>query len=271
MERKLLITLSFLLIAVSARSQEKLSLKDIYSAITNNNPVLKSFDAHIRSLDEASKGAKNWEPPQLSTGFWMTPYNPALLSKQSDGSTGMGQYMISAEQMFPNRKMQNAEQMYMENMSSVEIERKNFSMNEYYAAAKKIIYEWLITKKRLYVLDQDEKILDFMIKNAEIRYKNNLGKISTYYKAKASLGNIQSMRIMLENEMTQKRIALNTLMNRDKTILFEIDTAYAIKDYSHIAMDSAVFLNSRSDIKAIERDIQLTVLQQDVERAKLRP
>lgn len=271
MKQKLIITISVFLLAVSASSQEKLKLDDIFSAITSNHPDLKSFDAQIRSLDAAAKGAKNWEAPRLSTGLWMTPYNPGLWSKQNDGNTGMGQYMISGEQMFPNRKMQSAEQRYMQSMSSVEKEKKNASINELYAAAKQNYFQWVVIKKKLLVLNQDEKILDFMIKNAELRYKNNLGKISAYYKAKASLGNIQSMRIMLDNELTQKRISLNTLMSRDKSIVFDVDTSYTIKDYSSITFDSTAFINSRSDIKAIERDIQLTGLQQEVERAKLKP
>jgi outer membrane protein TolC len=79
------------------------------------------------------------------------------------------------------------------------------------------------------------------------------------------------MKVMLENEMVQRRIALNTLMNRDKNIVFNIDTSYVIKDYSSLQFDSTAFINSRSDIKAIEREIQITGLQQDVERAKLKP
>lgn len=271
MKQKLIIISSFFLVTISARSQEKLNLDTIFSTIANNNPELKMYDAQIRSLEEAAKGAKNWEAPKLSTGLWMAPYNPAMWSKQNDGSSGMGQYMISGEQMFPNRKMQNAEQKYMGSMSAVEKERKNASINELYASAKQNYLQWIVIKKKLSVLGQDEKILDFMIKNAELRYKNNLGKISSYYKAKAALGNIQTMRIMLENEVTQKRISLNTLMNRDKAGLFDIDTTYTINDYSKITFDSSLFINSRSDIKAIDRDIQLTGLQQEVERAKLKP
>jgi len=271
MKHTIIIISSILILTGSAYSQEKLKLDDIFSAITNNSPGLKSFDAQIRSLDEAAKGARNWEAPELSTGFWMTPYNPGLWKKQSDGSTGMGQYMVSAQQIFPNKKMQSAEEEFMQSMSSVEREKKNASLNELYAAAKQNYYQWIIVKKKLVVLDQDEKILDFMIKNAELRYKNNLGKITAYYKAKASLGNIQSTRIMFENELTQKRISLNTLMSRDKTIAFDIDTNYIIKDYAATPFDSTAFINSRSDIKAIDRDIQMTWLQQEVERAKLKP
>jgi hypothetical protein len=222
MKQKFFIISGLLFLAISSHSQEKLSLEDIFSSMANNHPDLKRYDAQIRSLDEAAKGAKNWEPPLLSSGLWMTPYNPSLWKKMSDGSPGMGQYMISAEQMFPNKRMQDAEQRYMQSMSGVEGEKKNATINELYAQAKKNYYQWIIAKNKLKVLDQDQKILDFMIKDAELRYKNNLGKISAYYKAKASLGNIETMKVMLENEMVQRRIALNTLMNRDKNIVFNL-------------------------------------------------
>lgn len=259
------------LFAWSAKAQERLNLDSIFSIIAANHPTLKMYDAEIRSLDEAAKGARSWDAPQLSTGLWMTPYSPGLWKKQSDGSSGMGQYMISAQQMFPNKKRLDAEEKYMQGMSAADKEKKNASLNELNAAAKQNYYQWMIIQKKLIVLDQNQKLLDFMIKNAELRYKNNLGKINAYYKAKASLGNIENMRIALENEITQKRIALNTLMNRDKTTAFDIDTLYAIKSYAGFSLDSSGFSSTRSDIKAIEKDIQLISLQQDAERTKLRP
>jgi outer membrane protein TolC len=270
MKQKLFI-IPALFFALSVQSQERLKLEDVFSAISNNHPELKSYDAQIRSLDEAAKGAKNWEAPLLSSGLFMTPYNPAMWKKGMNGERGMGQYMVSAEQMFPNKKMQNAEQKYMQSMSSVEKEKKGATLNDLYAQAKKNYYQWIVIEKKLNVLSQDEKILDFMIKDAELRYKNNLGKISAYYKAKASLGNIETMRVMLQNEALQRKNVLNTLMNRDKSVLIEIDTNYVIKDYSSIQLDSTAFINSRSDIKTIEREIQIAGLQQDVERAKLKP
>jgi len=270
-KRKLGVGISVLFISIFANSQQKLSLDDIFSEIVTNHPDLKMYDAQIRSLDEAAKGARNWEPPLLSTGLWMTPYNPGLWSKQSNGATGMGQYMISGQQMFPNRRMQNAEQKYMQSMSSVEKEKKNANVNDLFAAAKENYFDWLVLKKKLAVLEQDQKVLDFMIKNAELRYKNNLGKINAYYKAKAALGNIESMQIMLQNEINQKRISLNTSMSRDKSTLFDIDTTYEIKDYSSVSFDSATFANSRSDIKTIDNDIQIAGLQQEFEKAKLKP
>jgi len=260
-----------LFISTSASSQQVLELDSIFAFITSNYPSLKSYDAQIRSLDEAAKGARSWDAPLISTGLWMAPYDASLWKRQSNGSTGMGQYMISAQQMFPNRKKQDADEKYMQGMSSVEKEKKNASVNELYAAAKQNYYQWIILKKKVAVLYQDSMLLDFMIKNAELRYKNNLGKISAYYKVKASLGNIEIIRIKIDNEIVQKRIVLNTLMNRDKATLFDIDTAYTIRSFANTAMDSTSISHSRSDIRAVENDIQLIALQQDAERGKLKP
>jgi len=252
-------------------SQTKMTLDGIVSNIATNNPQLKMYDAQIRSQDAAAAGARNWEAPQLGTGFWMTPYNPNLWKKQGDGSPGMGQYMVSVEQMFPNGKKQEAEEKYLQAVSSVVKENKNASLNELNAAAKQNYVEWVIIIKKLVVLDENQKLLEFMLKNAELRYQNNLGKVGAYYKVKASLGNLEKVRIQLENEIVQKRIVLNTLMNRDKTTGFDIDTSFESRNYDNLITDSSSLANKRSDIRAVEKDIQLTALQKEVERSKLKP
>jgi outer membrane protein TolC len=173
--------------------------------------------------------------------------------------------------MLPNKKKQNAEAAYMENMSSVEKEKKNASINELVNEAKGYYFEWIMLKKKLVVLDENEKILDFMIKNAEIRYKNGLGKISAYYKAKAALGNLQNMQLMFENDIKEKRIRINALMGRNAMIDFDIDTSYQLKDYSSIVFDSTLLNSSRSDLKAIDKDISLTYLKQETEKQSLNP
>lgn len=246
-----------------------MSLDSVFNAIRMNNPGLKMYDADIRSMDEAAKGARSWMPPEAGAGFYMTPYNPSMWSNTSMGQSG--QFMITAQQMFPNRSKLNAESKYMQAMSSVEKERKNVTLNEMYAEAKKNYYSWIMDKRKLTILEQDEKLLNFMIQSAELRYKNGMEKISAYYKAKAALGNVENMKIMLESEIRQQRISLNALMYRDKQQFLEIDTAYVIKDYSGLLLDSTTFINARSDIKAIESNISLANLQVNAERAKLKP
>jgi hypothetical protein len=252
-------------------SAQTLKLDSIMDSITASHPVVKMYDNVIRSMDEAAKGAKSWMPPEVSTGLWMVPYNPKLWKKDDIGEPGMGQYMIGGQQMFPNKKKQNADATYMGAMSSVEKEKKKATLNELINDAKRFYYEWIILEKKLVVLEQNEKLIDFMIKNAEIRYKNGLEKISAYYKAKAALGNIKNMQLMFANDIKEKRIRINSLMGRNAMTDFDIDTSYKINDYSSAIFDSIFFYNNRSDLKAIDKDINLTLLKQETERQSLQP
>jgi len=267
--KQLTLLIPGLIFSLLSASAQTVSLDSILHEIDKSNPVVKMHDADIRSLNEAAKGARSWEAPELGTGFWMTPYNPSLWKKNPDGSSGMGQYMISVTQMIPNKKQLDATSKYMEAKASVNEKNKQVALNELYAAAKKSYLNWLLVEKKLKVLDDNEKLLDFMTKSAELRYKNNLGKIDAYYKVKAALGNIENMRLMMRNEIRQQRITLNTLMNKSIQEDFNIDTFYTIKDYT--TMDSNYFIQTRSDIKAIDNSINLTSLEQNLERSKLKP
>ena len=246
-----------------------MSLDSILSAIERNNPVVQMYQADIRSADEAAKGARSWSPPELGTGFWMTPYDPGLWRKSADGTNGMGQYMITAQQMIPNKKELEANEQYMQAGSAANKETERAAMNELWAAAKVYYYIWLVNEKKIKLLDENEKLLSFMIQSAELRYKNNLGKLNAYYKAKAALGKIENQRVDIMNVIRQQRIRLNSLMNRGKDIEFDIDSSYAVKLY--VAIDSSYFIGTRSDLKAIDKNIDLTYLQQNLERSKLKP
>ena len=270
LKNKLFTTLMIFAFAVESKAQT-LSINTIIDSINGSHPVVKMYDNEIRSMDEAAKGAKSWMPPEFTTGLWMVPYNIGLWKKGDTGETGMGQYMIGGQQMLPNKKKQQADASYMEAMSSVEKEKKNASLNDLISDAKQYYYEWLILKKKLSILDQNEKLLDFMIKNAEIRYKNGLEKISAYYKAKAALGNVQNMRLMFESDINEKRIRINTLMGRNAMTPFEIDTVYKVKDYTTLVFDTTLFYSNRSDLKAIDKDINITWLKQETERQSLKP
>ena len=271
MKKLLLILLVCSLVSVSLKAQQQLSLAAVLDSIKAANPTQKMYDYEIRSMEEAAKGAGSWMPLELGTGLWMAPYDPSLWKKTEDGMNGMGQYMIAAQQMFPNRKKTEAEFEYMSAMSSVEKDKKNYLLNQLYAEGKKNYYELVFLQKKLYVIVQNEKLLNFMIQSAEIRYKNGLEKISAYYKAKAALGNLEKMKVMLESELIQKRIVLNTLMNRDKLVSFSVDTSYLIKDYSENLFDSTQFVAARSDLKAVDKEIQLNLLKYNAEKAKLKP
>src|SRR5678809_1042567 len=142
-KNKLFPMLFALAIAFNSKAQT-MKLDAIIDSITVLHPVVKMYDNEIRSMDEAAKGAKNWMPPEFSTGFWMTPYNTNMWKKGAAGEPGMGQYMIGGQQMFPVKGKQKAEAAYMEAMSSVEKEKKNASLNELVNDAKQYYYDCLL-------------------------------------------------------------------------------------------------------------------------------
>lgn len=255
----------------TAANAQKMSLQNIFDTIKLRNPALKMYDAEINSMDAAAVGAKSWMSPEVGAGFFMTPYDPKMWKKdEMMGTPGMGQFMLSAQQMFPNQK-QKAEYNYMAAMSAAEKYRKSASLNDLYAEAKRNYYAWIILLKKEKVLDDNEKILSFMIRDAELRYKNNLGKLDAYYKAKAAQGNLQNMRVMLDNEIHLKKVMLNVLMNRKHMQELDIDTTYEMKSYASVIFDSSYFSGRRSDIRAIDEDMHINVLKQETERAKMKP
>ncbi len=268
---KKIIINGIILLFTSGLFAQPLSLPAILDSIRANNPMLKMYEAEARSMDEAAKGAYSWMPPELSGGFLMMPYNPDRWSKSEEGMPGMGSFMVSAQQMFPNRKRQNAEATYMEAMSSVPLENRKATRNQLFAEAKRNYYEWLIIQKKLRVLADNEQILEFMLQSAELRYRNGLEKISAYYKAKAALGSLENQQLMLESESEQKRFLINTLMNRNKLAPLPLDTTYTLRDYSNRNFTDTSFTANRSDLRAIDRSILVNQLKEKAEEAKLLP
>lgn len=268
---RLLCALALIAGSVATYAQQPYRIHQLLDSIQAANPIGMMYDADIRSMDEAAKGAKSWMPPEIGAGFFMTPYNTQRWKKMSDSEPGMGSFMVSLQQMFPNRRKIRADAAYMQSMSGAASEQKKAALNEVYARAKTAYFDWVIIEKKKAVLFENEKILEFMIRNAEIRYKNGLEKINAYYKAKAALGNVQNMRVMLDNEHQQNRILLNTLLYRDKNIDFTIDTMILIKDFSSYVLDSTLIASGRSDIRAIDKELLTNRLKQEAERLNLRP
>lgn len=247
-----------------------LHLDSVLAVIKVNNPQLKMYDADIQSMDAAAKGAKSWMPPQVNTGFFMTPYN-AKMWKADDMNKGMGSYMLGVTQMLPNAKKLKADYNYMSSMSSVEKENKNYTINQLYAAAKTSYYQWMVLNKKIKIANDNLSLLEYMIKSMEIRFQYNMDKLPTYYKAKSQYSELQNMIVMLQNDIVQKRIMLNSLMARDKNIIFEIDTTYNLNDFKYLKLDSLPLAKNRSEIKAIEKSITINQLKAKAEKAKLLP
>lgn len=264
-----LVLVGFLLVFDQGFSQT-MSLEAVLTAIKNNNPQLKMVEAEIKSMDAEALGAKSWMPPQLSTGFFMTPYNTQMW-KSSEMNPGMGSYMFGITQMIPNASKLKAASDYMKAQSSVEIQNKNYVLNQLYALGKTNYYQGIILERKLKIIKENAALLDYMIQSMEIRYQYNMDQLPTYYKAKSQRAVTESMLAMLENEKRQKIIGLNTLMAQDPTIFFELENDFLLKNYEEVPKDSSYLAKNRSDIQAIEKTIHLNQLKVVIEKTKLAP
>ena len=267
--KKLIITGVLALLYTSIDAQQ-MSLPAVMDSIAANHPVVKMYNAEIRSMDAAAKGARSWMAPTVGAGLFMTPYNAKLWQRDGD-MLGMGSAAVSVEQMFPNQKKLDANENLMKAMSSVEKEKFYAALNENFQDAKKLYYSSIVLDKKLKVVKENEKMLDFMIRNAEIRYKNGLAKISAYYKAKAALGSSKNMQLMYENDLRVNRIRLNALMGRDALSSLEIQPEYNLNDYSLETFGQDLFYQNRSDLRGIDKEINIAKLKQDLEKQNLRP
>jgi len=266
------ILLLLMLVAKENAPGQILTLDSIFKAIDNKQPKLKIYDARIKAYDAYASGARSLDAPQVGAGFFMTPYNTMMWKPDAaTGSPGMGSFMISAQQMIMNPKKLRANSSYMEKMSGVDGEMKSAMRNELFSMAKMNYYEWLVLKKKLRVLAESEALLGYVVRSTEIRYTYGLDKLNAYYKAKAMLGDVQNMKLMTELEIRQARIDLNTVMNRGKDLMFDIDTSFVLKNYEDNLIDSSAIPANRSDYKAYSQNIDLLGLKQVYERSKRLP
>ena len=253
---------SIFLFRFATADAQVLPLDTVLSRIEKSNPDIQMYNAKVNAINSYAEGAKNWEAPNVGAGLWMTPYkNP----------TSTGSLMISIEQNIPNQQKLKAKQDYMLSMSAEQIENKNYVKNQLFAYAKNNYYGWAILKKKLMVLKESESVIGIMIKSAEANYSNSDGSLNMIYKTKARLAELRSSIAMTENEMQQKNIILNTLMNSEKNLIFDVDTTFKIMNYEMNIPDSSQFQNNRSDLKAIEKSADILRFKQNMELVKRKP
>ncbi|MEI6765306.1 MAG: TolC family protein [Bacteroidota bacterium] len=262
MKKAIIFLVTTLLFAPLLSRAQVLPFDSIKAIIEKQHPELAMYDLRIKAYNAYAAGAKSWEAPQIGTGLYMTPYS---------FEKNMGAYMISAQQMITNPAKLKASYNYMQGMASVEVQNKSAAKNELFAQAKMAYTEWLILKRKKAVLTESEDLMSYIIKVSEIRYPLEQEKLGNIYKAKAGLAEVQSMELMADNDITQQQIKLNTLMNRDRNITFDIDTTYIIHDYEMTLIDTATIAKTRSDLRAIDQEINVLTLKQRAEWSKRMP
>jgi cobalt-zinc-cadmium efflux system outer membrane protein len=258
---QILFTMLICLGGASVKAQEQLPLDSVLAKIATN-PALQAYDAKISAQDAYARGAKSLDAPKISAGQYQVPYQ---------FSPNGGSFMIQAEQMFTNPAKLRAKEGYMKGVSKVTLEDKGYVKNQLIAQAKQYYYERVVLEKKINLLKNTQSLLEYMLKDANIRLTYGKEKLPNIYKAKAELFELDNTREQLNNEISQKNIMLNTLMNRDKQASFTVDTNVVDKDYETAMIDTAALANSRSDIKVVTRSIQLQQLSAQVEYSKRKP
>lgn len=238
-----------------------LSLDSVLNLIENNHPMLHMYDEQINALESYSGMAKSWMPPTLSMGPWQAPYS----------SLKDGMWMVTGEQMIPHPKKQKANYNYMLSMTKVEQHGKSVKKRELFLSAKHSYFEWIVLKKKYTTLIITDSLLNYILNTGRFKYTYNKEKLGNIYKAEAELFDLRNMETMYLNDMKKKNVELNTLLNVDRTLVFDVDTTWTDRNYEMQMPDSALIISSRSDIKQLEANIGTLKLQQEYEKAKRLP
>lgn len=249
-------TIAFALIALlgsyASHSQQRLKLDSILSTIKQNSPMLQEYRYKAEALNEISKGAKSWMAPMVGLGTFMTPYPGQMVMDERD----KGSIMISAEQSIPNPAKLRANQQLLSSKASIEEAAGSYTFNELRSQAKTAFYDWFVLEKKLVILRENQEIIQLMFNIAKARYPYNQSPLGNSFKAEGRLHEVENMIFMTENEIIQKNIQLNALMNLPKDVRFAIDTVFRDFDPVELAVDTTLLANSRSDIRQLNNTIQ---------------
>ena len=254
-----------LLFGLTANAQQRVSLDSILSVIKERNPMLKNYRSRGEAMNVYAQGAKSWMAPEVGGGLWMLPY------KKVDDPRDRGQIMLSVQQKFTNPAKLRANQGYLESKAAIEQASETYVFNELRAQAKTAYYQWLVLEKKEKVLKENEEIIALVLKIAQVRYPYNQSKLGNIYKAEGRLQEGRNMMLMNENQIVQKNILLDQLMNAPSDFRFAIDTTNRIGQFAVETTDTSIFVQSRSDVRRIDKSIQAMKLNQAFESYHSRP
>lgn len=266
--KRALLIASFCLGVVVSASAQVLSLEEVLTIIDRNNPMLQEYNSRTRAIEEYSAGAKSWMAPMVGAGTFMAPYPNQMTMEEGD----KGAWMFSFEQDIPNPAKLNAKRNYLQSRADVEKEGRAIQFNALRSEAKTLYYQWLVAEEKLKVLDENEKIMDLMLRLARIRYPYNQGSLGNIYKAEGRLSEVRNMTIMTTSVIESSSFRLKSLMALPVTDSIMIDTSTIVEfEPNQIIYDTAALSQQRSDIRQIDETIEVMRLNQRLQRLQAKP
>jgi outer membrane protein, heavy metal efflux system len=266
--RWVMLFLTFLFcIQVQAQTQV-LSLDSVLAIIDRNNPMLQEYDNKVKALNTYAAGARSLMAPMIGAGTFMTPYSNEMVMDERD----KGAWMFSFEQEFTNPSKLNANRKYLASKASVEHHNRSAQFNQLRSEAKTMYYQWLVAEQKLTILKENERIMELMLKLARIRYPYNQGSLGNIYKAEGRLSEVQNMLQMTNGSIEESSYRLKSLMNIPIETQIMVDTATVITyEPNQVIYDTAALSAQRSDIRQIDKTIEVMRLNQQLQRYQSRP
>lgn len=245
-----------------------ITLDSVLNTIEKQNPMLQEYDSKVKALNTYAEGAKSWMAPMIGAGTFMTPYPNQMLMDERD----KGAWMFTVEQEIPNPSKLTANKKYLSSKAAVEEQNRSAQFNQLRSEAKAIYYRWVLAEEKIAVLKESQAIIELMIKLARIRYPYNQGSLGNIYKAEGRLAEVQNMIAMTNGDIEESSSRLKSLMNIPHDAPIMIDTATKISyEPNQLIYDTASLSSQRSDVKQIDKTIEVMKLNQQVQRYQARP
>src|SRR5688572_26237377 len=265
---KIFLFAGLLMSVVTSANAQVITLDSVLARIDRNNPMLQEYDNKVNALNTYAEGAGSLMAPMIGAGTFMTPYANQMLMDERD----KGAWMFSFEQEITNPSKLTANRKYLSSKASVEVQNRSAQFNQLRSEAKTMYYQWLVAEEKLNILKENERIMELMVKLARIRYPYNQGSLGNIYKAEGRLSEVQNMIQMTQGDIEESSFRLKSLMNIPAETRMMVDTATAIKyEPDQAIYDTATLSTQRSDIKQIDKTIEVMRLNQQLQRYQARP
>ncbi len=265
---KTILSVTFILSLMASGYAQVITLDSVLRVIDKQNPMLQEYDSKVKAMNAYAEGAKSWMAPMVGAGTFMAPYPNQLLMEERD----KGSWMFSVEQEIPNPAKLNANKSYLISRAAVEQQSRSVQFNQLRSEAKAMYYQWLIADRKIAILKENERIMELVLKLARIRYPYNQGNLGNIYKAEGRLSEVQNMIQMTTSEIEESSFRLKSLMNVPIETVIMIDTTTEITyEPNQLIYDTAALSQQRSDIRQIDKTIEVMRLNQLLQRSQGKP
>ncbi len=253
------IALSFLTIlgtlSLYAQDTVRLGLEEIITKVEAEYPLVLQYDSRIKSLQSKVEGSKSWMPPTFSFGLNSFPYQLEMI-KRKDDPMNWAALMFSAEQMIPNSAKLRAKGGYYSSLKQVQQNNAEWTKNILRTQVRILYYQRIVAEHKLGLIAENRELLKLFINISESRYTYNQADLSTIFKAKAKLKELNNMETMAKAGVTESNIGLNTLLNLPTETPFTIDTVVVLKNYDSIMLVQDTASVQRNDITSMTSSIR---------------